>query len=116
MLAIAAVGVFFVTAAGWGVPLIGDSARWATVVVLLLGQAAGQLCAPGDDKGSTEQAALVVVGYLLAVIALATASLIALALLVTTVVGLVAVSTVRHARDGSRQPAPAAPASTTPRT
>ena len=35
------VAVFVTTAAGWGVPLIGDSPRWATVVILILGLAAG---------------------------------------------------------------------------
>ena len=63
------VAVFVTTAAGWGVPLIGDSPRWATVVILILGLAAGVLSAPGSESSSWVQAGLVTVAFLFAVLA-----------------------------------------------
>ena len=82
------VAVFVTTAAGWGVPLIGDSPRWATVVILILGLAAGVLSAPGSESSSWVQAGLVTVAFLFAVLALATASVAAVALLVVSILGL----------------------------
>ena len=92
------VAVFVTTVAGWGVPLIGDSYRWATVVILILGLAAGTLSAPGLESRSYVQAGLVIVAFLFAVLALATASLAALTLLVVSILGLVATSMARHLR------------------
>ena len=80
-LAILAAAVFVTTYAGWGVPLIGDSHRWATAVILVLGLAAGALSAPGLESRSYLEAGLVVLGFLFAVLAFATASLAAVALL-----------------------------------
>ena len=55
-LAILVVAVFVTTYAGWGVPLIGDSHRWATAVILVLGLAAGTLSAPGLESRSYVEA------------------------------------------------------------
>ena len=92
------VAVFVTTAAGWGVPLIGDSPRWATVVILILGLAAGVLSAPGSESSSWVQAGLVTVAFLFAVLAFATASVAAVALLVVSILGLIATSMTRHLR------------------
>lgn len=103
-LAILAVAVFITTYAGWGVPLIGDSHRWATAVILVLGLAAGALSAPGLESRSDLQAALVVLAFLFAVLAFATASTTAVGLLVLSILGLVATSTTRHLRHRQRAP------------
>jgi F0F1-type ATP synthase assembly protein I len=103
-LAILIVGVFVTTWQGWGVPLIGDSHRWATIVILLLGLAAGALSSPGSDPRSYLLATLVVAAFLFAVLALATGSLAPLALLVVALLGLIVASTERHARHGRGQP------------
>lgn len=81
-LAILIVGVFVTTAAGWGVPLIGSSHRWAAAVILLLGLAAAAFSAPGAESRSYTLAGFVIVAFLAAVLALATASTTAVALLV----------------------------------
>jgi hypothetical protein len=99
-LAILAVAVFVTTYAGWGVPLIGDSRRWATAVILVLGLAAGTLSAPGLESRSYVEAGLVVLAFLFAVLAFATASLVAVALLVLAILALVATSATRHLRHG----------------
>ena len=91
------VGVFVVAYASWGVPLIGDSNRWAAVVILALGLLAGYLCSPGADARSYLLAGLVIVAFLFAVMAIASASLTALALLAVALVALIIVSTARHA-------------------
>ena len=96
-LAVLIVGVFVVAYAGWGVPLIGDSNRWATVVILALGVLAGYLSSPGTDARSYLLGGLVIVGFLFAVIAIASSSLTALALLVVALVALIVASTARHA-------------------
>jgi hypothetical protein len=106
-LAVLIAGAFVATAAGWGVPLIGDSHRWATLVILVLALVAGLVSAPGRDRGSNVLATLVVVAFLFAVLALASASLGALALLVAALFALVAMSTKRHAR-AARDPAASA--------
>ena len=91
------VGVFVVAYANWGVPLVGDSNRWAAVVIVALGLVAGYLSAPGSDTRSYLLAGLVVVAFLFAVLAIASASLTALALLVVALVALIVASTGRHA-------------------
>jgi hypothetical protein len=99
-LALLAAAVFVTTAAGWGVPLIGDSHRWATAVILVLGLLAGGLSAPGLESRSYLQGALVLLGFLFAVLAVATASLVAVGLLVIAILALVATSATRHLRHG----------------
>jgi hypothetical protein len=101
-LAILIAAVFVTTYAGWGVPLIGDSHRWATAVILILGLAAGARSAPGLEGRSYLQAGLVVAAFLSAVIAFASASLAAVALLVLAILALVATSAGRHLRHGRR--------------
>ena len=102
-LAILIVGVFLTTWQGWGVPLVGDSHRWATIVILLLGLAAAALSSPGSDPRSYLLTTLVIAAFLFAVLALATGSLASLALLVVALLGLIAESTERHARHGRGQ-------------
>ena len=99
-LAVLIVGVFVVAYASWNVPLIGDSNRWAAVVIVALGLIAGYLASPGSGARSYLLAGLVIVAFLFAVIALASASLTALALLVVALLALIVASTVRetHAR------------------
>ena len=97
-LAILVVGVFLATWQGWGVPLIGDSHRWAAVVILALALLAGALEAPGSEPPANVLAGLVIVAFLLGVIALASGSLAALVLLVAAILALVAVDTARHTR------------------
>jgi hypothetical protein len=103
-LAILAAAVFVTTYAGWGVPLIGDSHRWATVVILILGLAAGTLSAPGLESPSSVEAGLVALGFLFAVLALATGSLAAVGLLVLAILALVATSATGHLRHGRGRP------------
>ena len=96
-LALLIVGVFAVAYADWGIPLISDSNRWAAVVILVLGLAAGFLSSPGSDTRSYLLGGLVIVAFLFAVIAIASASLTALALLVVALVALIVASAGRHA-------------------
>ncbi len=100
VLALLIAGVFVTTSAGWGVPLIGDSHRWAAVAILVLALLAGLFSAPGADRRSYTLGTLVVAAFLFAVLALATGSLVALALLVATLLALMTASTARHARTG----------------
>jgi hypothetical protein len=103
--AIVIVGVLVTTAAGWGVPLIGDSHRWAAVAIVVLALIAGTLEAPGTERPANLLAALVVVGFLAAVLAIATGSLAALLLLVVDVLALIAVDAARHVRQARGTPA-----------
>jgi hypothetical protein len=96
-LAVLIVGVFVVAYASWGVPLIGDSNRWAAVVILALGLLAGYVRSPGSGPRSYLLGGLVIMAFLFAVIALASASLTALALLVVALVALIVASTARQA-------------------
>ena len=93
-------GTLLTTYESWGVPLIGDSHRWATVVILLLGLVAGALSSPGADPRSYFLAGLVLAAFLFAVIALATGSLTPLVLLVAAVLALIVASMARHLRHG----------------
>ena len=104
-LAILIVAVFVTTYAGWGVPLIGSSHRWAAGVIVLLGLAAAALCSPGSEARSYALAGLVIVAFLAAVLAFATASTAALALLVIALVALIAISIGRHLRHTAGRPA-----------
>ena len=92
-LAVLIVGVFVVAYASWGVPLIADSNRWAAVAILALGLLAGYLSSPGSDARSYLLGGLVIAAFLFAVVAIASASLTALALLVVALVALIVVST-----------------------
>jgi hypothetical protein len=92
-----AVLVFLATHEGWGVPLVGDSHRWAAGAIFLFGTATCGLGSPGKDAATKLLAALRVAALVLAVLAVATGSLTPLSLLVADMVALWAVATLRHA-------------------
>ena len=81
---------------GWGVPLVGDSRRWATGAILLLGMLA---CGQGSSVDRRTSALFGIFGGLaivFAVLAFWTGSLTPLSLLVLDIVLLWAASTIRH--------------------
>jgi hypothetical protein len=97
VLTVLVVLTYAATHEGWGVPLVGDSHRWAAGVILLLGVAT---CGQGSKVSgpmTTVFASLGALAVALAVLALWTASLTPLSLLVVDIVVLWALSTVRHA-------------------
>jgi len=96
--------VFLATHEGWGVPLIGDSRRWAAGAIMLLGVGTCALGAPGRDAGTKLLAALGIMALVLLIVALATASLTVLSLLVADVVLLWVGSTLRHTLHVPRKP------------
>lgn len=82
---------------GWGVPLVGDSRRWAAAAIVLLGMAS---CSLGRHQaGGPTMIALSLLGVaalLFAVLAVVTASSTWLVLLTVATVGLWLASTLRH--------------------
>jgi hypothetical protein len=96
--------VFLATHEGWGVPLIGDSHRWATGAIMFLGVMTCGQGSPGKGKGTAFLAALGTLALVLAVVALITGSLTPLSLLVVDIVVLWAASTLRHAWHVPRKP------------
>jgi hypothetical protein len=81
---------------GWNVWLVGDSRRWATGVVLVLGM---QTCALGSRVDRSQMIFFATLGVLALVFAVAafwTASLTPLSLLVLDFVVLWAAATLRH--------------------
>ena len=106
-LTVLAVLAFAATHEGWGVPLVGDSHRWAAGAIGLLGALTCGQGKPGEKGPLTRLLALLgVVALALLVVALVTGSLTALSLLTADVVVLWAVATLRHAL-GTHAPAPA---------
>jgi hypothetical protein len=103
-LTILVVLAFLATHEGWGVPLIGDSHRWAAGSIALLGIATCGLGSPAKGAATRLLALLGVIALLLAVLALATGSLTPLSLLVVDIVLLWLVSTLRHSWHVPRQP------------
>ena len=95
---------FLATHEGWGVPLIGDSHRWAAGAITLLGLATCALGSPGRGTATRLLATLGVAALILAVLAVVTASLTPLSLLVVVIVALWAVSTVRHVVSETHKP------------
>jgi hypothetical protein len=91
--------VYAATHEEWGVPLIGDSHRWAAGAIMLLGMATCGRGTMSNAKGTATKllAGLGIVALVLAVLALWTASLTWLSLLVVDIVLLWALSTLRHA-------------------
>src|SRR5690348_1094998 len=88
---------YVATHEGWGVPLVGDSHRWATGAILLLGMGT---CGMGSKVSGTTMTLFGLIGTLalvMAALAFWTASLTPLSLLVACIVLLWAMSTVRHA-------------------
>lgn len=92
-----AVLAFFATHEGWNVPLVGDSHRWAAVVIFLLGAVT---CSLGSQTKSMPMLfwALGSAALVLALLAVATGSLTPLSLLVIDIVVLWATATMRHIR------------------
>ena len=86
---------FAATHESWNVALVGDSRRWAAVVITLLGIAA---CAQGDEAGreSSLLMALGITAGAISITAFVTGSLMALSLLVVATAALWALTTVRH--------------------
>ncbi len=101
--------VFFATHEGWGVPLVGESHRWAAGGIMLLGVATCSLGSPASGRGLTTTlcAALGALALVLAVVALVSGSLTPLSLLVVDIVVLWAISTLGHAVGAPRKPIPA---------
>jgi hypothetical protein len=99
--------VFLVTHEGWGVWLVGDSARWAAGAIALLGIGTCGLGSPARGVATNALATLGVLALVLAVLALATGSLTPLSLLVVDIVLLWGASTLRHFRHETRKPVPA---------
>jgi hypothetical protein len=94
--------VFLATHEGWGVPLIGDSHRWAAGAITLLGVGTCAQGSPGRGAATKLMAMLGVLALVLAVLALATGSLTPLSLLVVDIVVLWGFSTLRHAGHAPR--------------
>ena|SRR2546429_296635 len=92
-----AVLAYLATHEAWGVPLVGESHRWAAGAILLLGSMTCGLGSPGKDAATKLLALLGIAAFVLGVLALATGSLTPLSLLVVDVVALWAASTLRHA-------------------
>lgn len=104
VLTVLVVLTYTATHEGWGVPLVGDSRRWATGLILLLGMGA---CGMGSKVSGTTMTLFGLVGALtlaLAVLSFWTASLTPLSLLVACIVLLFVMSTVRHVGGVPRRP------------
>ncbi len=104
VLTILVVVTFAVTHQGWGVPLVGDSRRWAAAAIMLLGMATCALGTHVQGRMPILPAVLGTLALVLATLAVATGSLTPLSLLVADIVALWAVSTVRHARQVPGKP------------
>src|SRR5919197_4798175 len=76
--------VFAATYEGWGVPLVGDSHRFAAGAILLVGSLTCGLGSPGKDAATKLLAFLGVTALVLGVVALATGSLTPLSLTSST--------------------------------
>lgn len=108
-LTILVVLTFLAAYQGWGVPLVGDSPRWAAGVIMLLGAATCSLGAPSSGHGITTTlcAALGAAALVLTVLVLVTGSLTLLSLLAVDTVVLWAIATTRHALRVPQEPVPA---------
>jgi len=105
LLTVLAVLTFAATHESWNVWLVGDSRRWAAGAILLLGGLTCGLGSPGSDRLTRLLALLGVLALVLGVVALITASLTPLSLLVVDIVVLWALATFRHALHRSARPA-----------
>jgi hypothetical protein len=103
-LTILVVLTFIATHEGWGVPLIGDSHRWAAGAITLLGIGTCGQGTLGRGKATKLLAMLGVLAFVLAVLAIATGSLTPLSLLVLDIVVLWALSTARHSLHAPHAP------------
>jgi hypothetical protein len=94
-LTVLAVLAFLATHGGWNVPLVGDSHRWAGVVIMALGIGA---CSVGARRLNSQLfGVLGGAAFVLGVLALLTGSLTLLSLLVADMVLMWALTTFRHA-------------------
>jgi hypothetical protein len=93
-----AVLAFLATHEGWGVPLVGDSHRWAAGAIFLVGSLTCGFGSPATGAWKTLFATLGVAALVLAALAVATGSLTPLSLLVLDLVALWALATLRHAQ------------------
>jgi hypothetical protein len=89
-----------------GVWLIGDSRRWAAAAITLLGVTTCGLGSPSKGKATKFLATLGILAFVFAALALATASLTPLSLLVVDIGVLWAMSTLRHIVQVARKPLP----------
>ena len=103
-LTILAVLVFVASHESWNIWLVGDSHRWAAVVISLLGVVTCGLGSPGQGVATKLMAMLGAVALVLAVLAIVIGSLTPLSLLVIDIVLLWAASTWRHARHVHHSP------------
>lgn len=97
-----AVLAYLATHEGWNVPLIGDSRRWAAVVILALGVAT---CSVGARR--VNSALFGVLGgaaFVFGVLAIVTGSLTPLSLLVADMIVMWALTTFRHAHTPPGRP------------
>lgn len=95
---------FFATHQGWNVWLVGDSHRWAAGVITLLGAITCGLGTPSRDFGMKILMVLGVIAAVLAVVAIWTASLTPLSLLVVDIVLLWGAATLGHVQHDHRRP------------
>jgi hypothetical protein len=91
------VATFAATHRNWNVWLVGESHRWAAVVILTLGVATCAFGSPEPGRSTRVLSVLGVLAVVLGVSALVTGSLTLLSLLVVDIVVLWAASTVGHA-------------------
>ena len=96
VLTVLAVGAFAANHQGWGVPLVGDSVRWAAGAVILLGVLTCGRGSPRNDAASKWLGVLGALALGLAVFAIVSGSLTVLSLLVVDIVLLWAGATMRH--------------------
>lgn len=92
--------------AGWGVPLVGDSYRWAAVAALAFGFAAYLSGEPLEGFHEPVLGVLGIVALALGILALATGSFVFLSLLVAVTVLLWAGTTIRHVRHRAHRSIP----------
>lgn len=96
---VALVVIEFLTAhESWGIPLVGDSYRWASFAAFVLGGAAYLLSEPLEGYHEPVLGVLGIVALGLGILALATGSLTFLSLFVADIVVLWAATTFGHLR------------------
>jgi hypothetical protein len=103
ILASLAVLVALASQQSWGVPLIGDSHRWAAAAIVVLVAAAYLLGEPLEGWHEPVVASLGIVAFALGILALATGSLVFLWMLVATIIAIRVGLTVRHVRHGGHE-------------
>jgi hypothetical protein len=101
LLTAAVVACFMASYQGWGVPLVGDSHRWAAGAVMLLGIATCSLGSAGEGASVSDVTTIVLMtlggaALVAGVLAIVTGSLTVLGVLVAIDVLLWAATTLRH--------------------